>query len=615
DRILNAARTSAQVTFENDLLYRQWVARHGGVYVPITGHTPPNPYLQVPERDVTTTTGRALTLVNPAYMARQANQMSAGIRGNRGHLTSLRPTNPENAPDDWERAALESFERGVTEARGLEQVGGEEHVRFMRPFITERPCLKCHAAQGYREGDIRGGISVAVATAPLRAMERPVVQEMWLAHLALWAVGLGGIGLATRGLGRQVRARARAEEALRHANEQLEHKVEERTSELAQRARQLRALAGELTLVEQRERRRMATLLHDHLQQLLVGARLRAAILGRRCEPPVSEALAEIDRLLDEAITASRSLTAQLSPPILHEGGLEAGLQWLGRWMADRHGLTVELCPEEGPLPLTEDVKILLFESVRELLFNAVKHARVHTAQVSLQRTDGNRLQITVSDSGCGFDPASLVPADRVHGGFGLFSIRERLDLIGGGLEVRSAPGQGSRFVLTAPLGEGAQVAARAAPDRPAASRRPPLAALGPGRRVRVVLADDHVVMREGLARLLEGEPDMEVVGQASDGQMAVELARRFRPDVVLMDLSMPAVGGIDATRAIHQEMPQVRVIGLSMFEEPERAQPMLAAGAVAFLAKSGPAHSIMATIRAWSSAPCPPEPSGVTSA
>jgi signal transduction histidine kinase len=259
---------------------------------------------------------------------------------------------------------------------------------------------------------------------------------------------------------------------LQSARDQLEDKVQQRTADLAAtvqslqeeiqkrkeaedqlsvRARQLRALAGELTLAEQRERRRIAQMLHDHLQQMLVAANLRVSILGMKVEGPAKQALSEIDKLLGESIDATRSLTAELSPAVLHDLGLRAGLNWLARWMAEKHGLAVHITAEKGVLPIEDDVKVLLFESVRELLFNAVKHARVASVTLGLRWIKDQALQITVSDSGPGFDPGKMKLAGEIGGGFGLFSIRERLDLIGGKLEIRSAPGQGSTFILTAP--------------------------------------------------------------------------------------------------------------------------------------------------------------------
>lgn len=220
----------------------------------------------------------------------------------------------------------------------------------------------------------------------------------------------------------------------------------------------LRALAGELTLAEQRERRRLAIFLHDHLQQLLVGAKFRAVMLGRTGDAIAKQRAKEVVELLDEIITTTRSLTAELNPPILQRGGLGAGLEWLSHWMADKHGFCVELNLAAEEAPLADDVKVLVFESVRELLFNVVKHAHTKSATVTMQQESGGGMRIVVTDNGVGYEPGQAVP--KAAGGFGLFSIHERLDLIGGGLEVASAPGQGCRCTITAPLDLGNTLAA-----------------------------------------------------------------------------------------------------------------------------------------------------------
>jgi CheY-like chemotaxis protein len=160
----------ARISLEKDLLFRRWGASHGGVYVPITPQTPPNPYLErVPERDLTTPAGRSLTLVNPAYMVRQIFELQQEQTGLRDHITSLNPLRPENAPDPWEAAALRSFEAGETEAVLVTTIGEEPYLRLMRPLVTEGACLKGHATQGYELRDLRGGLSVAVPLAPLPA--------------------------------------------------------------------------------------------------------------------------------------------------------------------------------------------------------------------------------------------------------------------------------------------------------------------------------------------------------------------------------------------------------------------------------------------------------------
>lgn len=266
-------------------------------------------------------------------------------------------------------------------------------------------------------------------------------------------------------LDEQIKARRLAEAHLRRTNETLEQKVSARTAEMAEmvhelklaneqlagRAAQLRALAGELTMTEHRERERLARVLHDGLQQHLAIAKLQlGAIAARINHGQLMQEALEVEQIIAEAIAMSRCLTADLSPPVLHTGGLAGGLEWLARRMHENHGMTVDLALEGRP-ELPEDVKILVFESVRELLFNAVKHSGVCHARVRLQPLDRSGVCVTVSDDGAGFSVDDLKPAGSRDAGFGLFSIHERIGSIGGSFEIDSAPARGSQFILTVP--------------------------------------------------------------------------------------------------------------------------------------------------------------------
>jgi len=393
--------------------------------------------------------------------------------------------------------------------------------------------------------------------------------------------------------------RKRSGQALLRARDELERRVSQRTAQLHNRAEQLAQLTSELTLAEQRERRRLAQVLHDHLQQLLVGAKFGLDVLHRKVPDDDREGVAQVAELIDEALNASRSLTVEISPPILHEAGLAAGLEWLGRWMTQKHGLQVKCNVDPNARTSREDVRVLLFQAARELLFNVVKHAGVTEAQVKLDQTE-HMLRVTVTDAGKGFDPENLCVGRRPEGGFGLFSIRERLALLGGRVEIESRPGEGASFTLTAPAQSLDQIAKGQGRDaqkpQPPATGAPDKGAAG-SQAIRLLLVDDHEVMRQGLAMMLSEQENLRVVGEASTGLEAIKQARRLEPDVVLMDFSMPEMDGVEATEKLRQQMPDITVIGLSMYDQSDRSQAMIDAGASAYLSKSGPPAELLDTI------------------
>lgn len=238
-----------------------------------------------------------------------------------------------------------------------------------------------------------------------------------------------------------------SEQALKEINETLEARVEERTQ-------QVRELALKLTMAEQEERRRVSQILHDDLQQLLYGLQMKTRMIQEKLEaaghPELTEVIAGTRSWLLEAIDTTRQLTVDLSPPILKTEGLADALEWLQRQMHQLHGLEVELHTRRPPHMSNEDLRVLLFQVVRELLFNVKKHADVNQARVELDQAD-DRILIRVSDMGRGFDPEMVGGSQGEPPGFGLVSIRERLRLLGGGMEIDSSAGFGTSVLVTLP--------------------------------------------------------------------------------------------------------------------------------------------------------------------
>jgi PAS domain S-box-containing protein len=220
---LEAATIHARVAHDKDVLYRRWNSSHGGVYVPVSEDTQPNPYLSdIVDRDVITPSGTLLTMMNPAYMTRQVHELAKLETGVQGHITSLDPVRPENAADPWETQALLAFEKGEMEYSSVEEMDGVSYLRFMRPLVTEEGCLDCHAAQGYRVGDIRGGISVSVPMEPYSAIQRQQISLVWFAHSVLWGVGIAGTLFANQRFQINERQRSIGEQALKDSEARLQ---------------------------------------------------------------------------------------------------------------------------------------------------------------------------------------------------------------------------------------------------------------------------------------------------------------------------------------------------------------------------------------------------------
>ncbi|RPI28020.1 MAG: response regulator, partial [Acidobacteria bacterium] len=319
--------------------------------------------------------------------------------------------------------------------------------------------------------------------------------------------------------------------------------------------------------------RRQRDLLQS-IDEVLVATKMQISLTKSAVRDPGSRKLLDkASRLIDDSIGRSRSLGSELSPAVQYESGLIPALRQFAAWIAGRYQMRVTVQSNTDLKPQNQDAAVALFAVTRELLFNVAKHAQVKEARVTLTERHG-QIELCVEDTGVGFDPGAPHPG--VKRGAGLTKARERLRRIGGDLKVESQLGQGTRVTVIAPASTAERPEAGTVLEPVDAAQiitRLGAEAEGPKERaIRVLLVDDHQVLREGLASLLEAEEGIEVVGQAADGYEAIELARRLRPDVTTMDISMPRMNGIEATRQIKSEMPDIRIIGLSMHGEQEQA-------------------------------------------
>ena len=212
-----------------DRALRTWAVSHGGVYVPVDERTPASPYLaHLPERDLVTPSGRELTLMNPAYMMRQVGEDFASLYGGGARMTSLNPLRPENRPDAWERRCLEEFAHSrLKEKIEFAQIAGVPHLRLIQAVMVTADCLHCHGHQGYKEGDLRGGISVSLSMVEAVALQKKQIISHFLKAGLLWVIGVTGLLLGGGLLRRRVAERDAAQAALQQSRDRLALKSEE----------------------------------------------------------------------------------------------------------------------------------------------------------------------------------------------------------------------------------------------------------------------------------------------------------------------------------------------------------------------------------------------------
>lgn len=354
----------------------------------------------------------------------------------------------------WNEGALRLSEAKLVRAQQIARLGSWEWdvpddricwSRELYSILNIRPDQfggNCRAFLDLVHPDDRQAVADAVESAlgtgsPNRLEHRIVLPDGAVRHiLELADVTFDASGRVVRleGTAQDITELKRAEEALLVYQQQL------------------KSLAEELCRAEERERRRIATDLHDQIGQTLAFAKIRlGALSGLGGAAEQARTLAEIGEALDRAIQEVRSLTFQLSPPVLYEVGLEAALESLAERFQQEHGFRVEFRDDGLPKPVAGEVAITLFQVVREVMVNIVKHARAKTVKIALAAADTS-IKITIEDDGAGFDVTSVLQQRGSQRGFGLFNIQQRMAHLGGGLAIRAEIGRGTTVFLQAPL-------------------------------------------------------------------------------------------------------------------------------------------------------------------
>jgi len=589
--ILELARAEARVAFEKDVLYRQWSASHGGIYVAVDATTPPNPYLaQLPERDVVTPSGRVLTLMNPAYMTRQVFELADKDKLTvRGHLTSLKPLRPENAPDPWERRALLAFAKGEREFSEQVLTGGEPSLRLMRPFFMEQGCLKCHASQGYRLGDLRGGISVSVPLSAFAGYEGKLASGAALTHAALWLFGLGVLFAGHRTLAKDITRRVHAQQRLHEQALLLEQEIAERQRAEESLQRQALVLREEIKEREQAEAQLRHAQKLEAIGQLAGGIahdfnNILTVIVGHgnlmemslQGDDPLRERLRPIMSAAEKAAQLTQSLLTFSRKQVMRSQltDLNDIVQGVNRLLVRGIGENIRLQTVLSRTPLCVNADRGQLEQVLMNLITNGRDALPNGGEITVETglttvagsagvgspAPGVYALLSVTDTGVGmdeetrqrvFEPFFTTKEAGKGTGLGMAIVHGIITQHGGFVEVDSAPGRGTSFKVYLPLAERGEAAAAGA------GAEPPLK----GGNETVLLVEDEPSVRSLMASVLT-QYGYQVL-PARDGAEAVELfaAHRERIALVILDLVMPKKSGKEALDEMRRLAPGVAAL------------------------------------------------------
>lgn len=427
----------------------------------------------------------------------------------------------------------------------------------------------------------------------------PGGELLWMEAKGRAIYGPGRKPIRMVGICMDTTERKNLELRLHELTDYLEVKVRERTAVAEKRAAQLQSMAAQLSEVETRERKRLARILHDGLQQLLVGAKFSVSRMRKHAATPevVLETSEQLDEILNECIQASRSLSQELTPPGLHDRNFAVALKWLAREMKERHGLHVELKADNAAAGISENKRTFLYQAIRELLFNIVKHAQVDQATVHLAISP-DEIRVEISDNGTGFEVDRLDASEM--GGLGLLSVRERIAQMGGRVDIQSKPGAGSRFLIAVPCDKNLDDCPEDDSHiAPFTTKSAPIVEIPGKDSIRVLLVDDHPLKREGLAMLLCEDSEFLIVGEVPHGTEIFEVAAAARPDVIILDVTTPNVDGVGVVHKIRQAHPDTRIVAISLFdEESGEASRLMEAGVAFCLSRRGSSEALFEAIR-----------------
>jgi signal transduction histidine kinase len=357
----------------------------------------------------------------------------------------------------------------------------------------------------------------------------------------------------------------------------------------------LQSLSARLMKVQDDERRHLARDLHDTIGQELAVAVMRVEQMAKQASSPdvnLHQQLMECSEWLRKIESETRTLSYVLHPPLLDQMGLMAALNWYIEGFSKRSGLKVQLEATSGIPRLEVEEETALFRIVQESLTNVLRHSGSSEAHVKVS-VEGNRVAVSIKDQGRGF-PADKLEGQKAAVGVGVAGMRGRLTLVNGTLEIRSTE-HGTTVKATVPWHR-AEVEEPAAAARPAALEPSPPE---PASVARILIADDHEIARRGIRDLFREEPDLEICGEARDGLEALAKVEELKPDLLIVDLSMPNMGGYSVAHRLRNSQPSVKILIYSTHSHSDVERMARTVGCKGCVHKANAARDLVRGVRA----------------
>ena len=595
------AKGEAFGSYNKDLVFRKWASIHGGIYVPISDSIQPNPYLNfLDEQNVTTTTGKELTLINPSYMTRLVFKLGEQQYGQKGHITSLDPINSENKADEWETKALKLFEEGKTEYSSIENINNKEYLRLMIPMVVENSCLKCHYNQGYKLGDIRGGISVSIPTNKYNSVVQTKIESMIFTHLISYIVVLFFSALGYRRILIEMKKRNIAQK-----------KTVKNEALLLQQNKELI-----LTKRKAVESDRLKTIFLQNINHEIrtpmnaimgFSALLPEQFSDKECIEKYSKIIMQrcndLLSIVNDIMDISQIETEQIHFNI-EECNLNTTLVEIRalfrkeqvRQKKQHINLILTSSTTKNKTFITDKEK--LKQIAANLISNALKFTDRGEINITLKIDDHKNIILQVSDTGIGiptsefkniFERFTQVEQDenRVFSGtgLGLSIVKGLTNSLSGIIHLDSELGKGSTFTITLP-----QNSNHNNTNSNSGSKQTKQVYNFSGKNILIVEDDEPNAQ---YLKEIFNKTSAKII-HTGKGEDAVQIALSHCIDVVLMDIRLPDISGYQATRQIRKNDQDVLIIAQTAHASSQDKKQAFDSGCNVYLCKPVKAKKLL---------------------